>query len=165
MYQSAITLCSIQDARLYNYPKKSFIRKFCDRNQYGIKTAFFSDTFGAYRKNILESMGNFPDVNFGEDTFMAAKMLMHGYYIGYCAEAKVYHSHSFTLYEEYKRSKEIGRFHKENSWILDKFGKAEGEGLKFVKDQINYLRSTGNTKKILVLILRNLIKYIGYKMG
>lgn len=150
-------------ARLFNYPKNSHIREFADKECYGIKTAFFSDTFGAYKKCVLDEMGGFLDVNFGEDTCMAGKMLMDGYKIGYCAEAKVYHSHSFTLREEYSRSKEIGRFHKEQPWLLNTFGRAEGEGFRLIKSEVLYVMKN----RILLmplLFIKNLIKIIGYKL-
>ena len=149
-------------ARLFNYPEKSYIREFEDRKKYGIKTAFFSDTFGAYKKDILDIMGGFPDVNFGEDTVMAGKMLIAGYRIGYCAEAKVYHSHSFTIREEYQRSKEIGRFHKAQPWLIRTFGKAEGEGLRFVNSEFLFLKRINKLYMIPYMLLRIFIKYFGF---
>lgn len=150
-------------SRLFNYPEKSHVREFADRKKYGIKTAFFSDTFGAYKKSILVEMGGFPDVNFGEDTYMAGKMLMAGYKIGYCAEAKVYHSHSFTIREEYQRSKEIGRFHKEQGWLINTFGKAEGEGIRFVLSQLKYIIKNKKYTKIFEFFAAIISKYIAYK--
>ena len=151
-------------ARLFNYPEKSYIREFEDRKKYGIKTAFFSDTFGAYKKDILDKMGGFPDVNFGEDTFMAGKMLMTGYKIGYCAESKVYHSHSFTIYEEYKRSKEIGKFHREQFWLIKEFGKVENEGVRFIKQEVLYLFRYKKYYLFPELFLRIILKFIAYKI-
>ncbi len=152
-------------ARLFNYSEKSYIRSVSDKEMYGIKTAFFSDTFGAYKRNILETLGSFPDVEFGEDTCMAAKFLLAGYKVGYCAEAKVYHSHTFTVVEEYRRYKEIGKFYKSENWLLETFGKAEGEGMRFVKSQIAYLLKNGKWYLLPELIVRNGIKYLGYKFS
>lgn len=151
-------------ARLFNYPEKSYIREFEDRKIFGIKTAFFSDTFGAYKKSVLEELGSFPDVQFSEDTCMAGKMLVAGYKVGYCAEAKVYHSHTFTIWEEYKRYKEIGRFYREQSWLIDTFGKAEGEGLRFIKSQACFLYQNKKILKLPEFVLRNGLKYLGYKL-
>lgn len=152
-------------ARLFNYPDQSSIKSMVDKEKYGIKTTFFSDTFGAYRKDILEKLGSFPDVQFSEDACMAGKMLIAGYKIGYCAEAKVYHSHTFSVWEEYKRYKEIGRFYRQESWLLDTFGKAEGEGLKFVKSQVRYLLDNGRWYLLPELVIRNGMKYLGYRLG
>ena len=126
-------------ARLYNYPPISKINNFDDRKIRGLKTAFLSDSFSAYKRMPLNKIGGFPDVNFGEDTFVAAKLLMNGYKTAYCADAKVYHSHCYSLLQDYKRSKEIGQFHKQEKWLLENFGKAEGEGLKFVISEAKYI--------------------------
>jgi len=152
-------------ARLYNYPAESNVRVLSDKEKFGIKTTFFSDTFAAYKTDKLQEIGWFPDVNFGEDTCVAGKLLMAGYKIGYCASAKVYHSHSFTLWQEFQRCREIGRFHKNQHWLLQTFGKAEGEGICMVKDQARYLISMGKWYLLPELIIRNGLKFVGYKVG
>ena len=153
-------------ARIYNYPKTSFINCFEDRKAKGIKTAFLSDTFAAYKKDILLAVGGFPlHSNFGEDSYVAAKMLMAGYKTGYCAEAQVYHAHDYTLRQEWERSKGIKEFHESEEWLLKTFGKPEGEGLKFVIQQLKYLAQCGFWPMIPVAILQDMVKYIGYKAG
>lgn len=150
-------------ARLYNYPSISKINNFDDRKEKGIKTAFLSDSFSAYKKTLLNKIGGFPDVNFGEDTYVAAKLLMNGNKTAYCAEAKVYHSHDYTLLLDYKRSKEIGQFHNQEKWLLETFGKAEGEGLKFVINEAKYLVKNGKFYFLPVAFLHNVVKYLGYR--
>lgn len=150
-------------ARLYNYPPISKINNFEDRKIRGLKTAFLSDSFSAYKRMPLNKIGGFPDVNFGEDTFVAAKLLMNGYKTAYCAEAKVYHSHDYSLIEQYKRNKEIGKFHREEKWLLETFGKAEGEGLKFVIMEAKYLIKKGKFYYLPVAFVHNVVKYLGYK--
>lgn len=152
-------------ARLYNYPEQSHIYEFADKKNHGIKTAFLSDSFAAYKRKALNDVGGFPDVTFGEDTCVAAKMLMQGLKIGYNAKAQVYHSHSFSLQEEFVRCKIIGSFHKEQPWLLQTFGKAEGEGIRFVKAEIIYLASHQKFYLIPFAFLRNVIKFLGYKLG
>lgn len=150
-------------ARLYNYPPISKINNFDDRKEKGIKIAFLSDSFSAYKKTLLNKIGGFPDVNFGEDTYAAAKLLMNGYKTAYCAEAKVYHSHDYGLIEQYKRNKEIGKFHRQEKWLLETFGKAEGEGLKFVINEAKYLVKNGKFYYLPIAFLHNGVKYLGYK--
>ena len=152
-------------ARFYNYPPISKINNFEDRKERGIKTAFLSDSFSAYKKGLLLKTGGLPDVNFGEDTFVAAKLLMNGYKTAYCAEAKVYHSHDYTLLDDYRRSKEIGKFHRKEKWLLKTFGKAEGEGFKFVVNEAKYLVENGKFYYLPIAFLHNVVKYLGYKMG
>lgn len=153
-------------ARLYNYPIISQINNFDDRKAKGIKTAFFSDSFSAYKKTYVIKIGGFPiDVNFSEDTYVAGKLLKAGYKTAYCAEAKVFHSHNLSLIQEYKRYKEIGKFHRQEKWLLETFGKAEGEGLKFVINEAKYLVKNGKFYYLPVAFLHNVVKYLGYKIG
>lgn len=152
-------------ARLYNYPPISKINNFDDKKEKGIKTAFLSDSFSAYKKTLLNKIGGFPDVNFGEDTYVAAKLLIKGFKTAYTAEAKVYHSHDYSLYQEYVRNKEIGKFHRQEKWLLETFGKAEGEGLKFVVNEAKYLVKNGKFYYLPIAFLHNVVKYLGYKMG
>lgn len=150
-------------ARLYNYPPISKINNFDDRKIRGLKTAFLSDSFSAYKRMPLNKIGGFPDVNFGEDTFVAAKLLMNGYKTAYCADAKVYHSHDYSLIEQYKRNKEIGKFHRQEKWLLETFGKAEGEGLKFIVNEVKYLVKNGKFYYLPIAFLHNVVKYLGYR--
>ena len=153
-------------ARFYNYPEISKINCFEDKAYKGIKTAFLSDSFSAYKKSLLLEIGGFPNnINFGEDTYVAAKFLMRGFKTGYCAEAMVYHAHDYFLKQEYERSKEIGKFHKQEHWLLETFGKAEGEGLKFVVNEAKYLLKNGKWYLLPVAFMHNIVKYLGYKTG
>ncbi len=153
-------------ARYYNYPETSFINKFEDRSTKGIKTAFLSDSFAAYKKTILQKIGGFPlHCNFGEDSYVAGKMLIAGYKTGYCAEAAVYHAHDYNIVQEWTRTKEIKKFHTSEPWLLKKFGKPEGEGLKFVCRQFQWLIRQGFWFKIPSALLHNVVKFLAYKMG
>ncbi len=153
-------------ARYYNYPETSFINQFTDKKTKGFKTAFLSDTFAAYKKTILLKVGGFPlQSNFGEDSYVAAKMLMAGYKTGYCAEAEVYHSHDYSLRQEWDRAREIKLFHKTEAWLLKTFGSPEGEGVKFVIAEIKYLFSQGKAKYLPIAVLNIIIKFLGYKIS
>lgn len=151
-------------ARLYNYPAESYVRSFEDRKKYGMKTAFMSDSFAAYRKSALEKVGGFPqDVILSEDMYVAAKMLMQGWKVAYVAEAKVYHSHNYTVWQEFQRYRDIGRFHAKEKWIRKKFGEAEGNGKKFVINEIEFLIKQ-NIFLLLEMIIRDTMKIVGYKL-
>ena len=47
-------------ARLFNYPPVSQVRTLHDRGRLGIKTAFISNSFAAYRRNALLGWAAFP---------------------------------------------------------------------------------------------------------
>lgn len=89
--------------REFNYPEKSNIRSIFDLEKYGTYTFFCSNSTAAYLNSALSEIGGFPDVLFGEDTVVTAKLLRKGHKIAYVAEAQVYHSHDYTLKQEFKR--------------------------------------------------------------
>ena len=151
--------------RNFNYPETSITRSASDVSTYGFKTIFCSNSFAAYRSTAYANAGGFSlDCFFGEDTLLAAKMIENGWKIAYKADATVYHSHNFTLKEEFKRSFEIGMFHKENLWLITKFGKPVGEGIRLFKKQ---LKSALAYKPFstLSIIGRFAAKWLGYKLG
>ena len=152
--------------REFNYNNNSYIRDKTNIKEFGLKTAFLSDSFAAYRRSSLESVDWFKDgLILGEDTYVGAKMILAGYSLAYVADAKVYHSHSYTIWQEFKRYFDIGVFHKTEEWILKEFGKAEGEGIKYIKSEIRYLLSHSAWYLFPEFFVRNGMKYLGYKMG
>lgn len=158
--------CIAAHARLFNYPDSSRIKSMRDMNELGIKTAFISNSFAAYRRSVLCEVGGFPKhVILSEDTYVAAKMLLQGWKIAYCANAKVYHSHNYSLLQEYKRYFDIGAFHGEEVWIRELFGQAEGEGKKFVLSEIRHLIKSDKRYLFGSVLIRTVFKYLGYKLG
>jgi len=152
-------------ARLFNYPSTSLVKSIIDIPKFGIKTAFISNSFAAYRFSALSSVGGFPsDTIVNEDTYVAAKMLLDGWKIAYSAEAKVYHSHNYSHIEEFRRYFDIGVFHSRESWIRQNFGQAEGEGTKYVLSELRYLWND-NFRIIPSALLRTALKLLGYKLG
>lgn len=152
-------------ARLYNYSSLSFSRLISDRATFGLKTAFISNSFAAYRVSVLREVGGFPDnVIFGEDMYVAAKMLKAGYKVAYEADACVYHSHAYSLWQEMKRYFDMGVFHAREPWIRENLGSAEGEGIKFVVSEIKYLLKHAFWR-IPESMLRVLFCYTGFRLG
>lgn len=152
--------------REFNYGTESYIRELKDKDKFGIKTAFLSDSFASYRRTALEEINWIKDgLIVGEDSYAGAKLILKGYSLAYLSDAKVYHSHSYTIVQEFKRYFDIGVFHKREDWILKEFGKAEGEGGKYIKSEIKYLISNNLYHLIPQFFIRNGMKYLGYKLG
>lgn len=152
-------------ARLMNYPVKSEIRSLEDRKHIGVKTVFCSDSFAAYRPSALNEAGGFPeDAFFAEDQLVAGQMLLNGWHLAYCGDAEVIHSHGYSMIEEFKRYFDVGVFHGRNKWLIDTFGAAEGEGIKFIKSEFSYLIRQDMTQ-IPSAVIRTFAKYAGYKLG
>lgn len=131
-------------ARLFNYPDESLVNSNDDISARGIKTAFISNSFAAYRRTALMEVGGFPTgAILSEDTYVAAKMLQAGWKLAYCAEATCYHSHNYSIKQEFQRYFDIGVFHGRERWYLDLLGRAEGEGKKFVVSELRHLQKSG----------------------
>ncbi|MGE4500912.1 MAG: glycosyltransferase family 2 protein [Hydrogenovibrio sp.] len=152
--------------REFNYPSQSYVRSIDDKEKYGIKTAFLSNSFAAYRRSAMDKIGWFKDgLILGEDTYAGAKLLQTGYKLAYVADAQVYHSHSYSVWEEFKRYFDIGVFHQMESWILAEFGKPEGEGMHYIKSEFSYLLKHKAHHLIPEFFVRNAMKFLGYKLG
>lgn len=152
-------------ARLFNYPPHSQLKSMADAPRLGLKTAFISNSFAAYRRSALTAVGGFPtNVICTEDTFVAAKMLIAGWKVVYCAEAMVHHSHHYSWLEEFRRYFDIGVFYGRENWIGRAFGHAEGEGRKFIISEIKHLLEHCPLL-IPSAIIRSGFKYLGYKLG
>lgn len=155
-----------RSARQINYPPESRIKSLRDKDRLGIKTVFVSNSFAAYRRTALQDVSGFPtNVIMNEDQYVGAKLIEKGWSIAYVAEACVYHSHNFSHSQEFKRYFDIGVFFGREKWILRDFSKAEGEGAKFVLGQFRSLITTGRAYLIPSFLIRNFLKYLGYKLG
>ncbi|RMF44250.1 MAG: glycosyltransferase [Deltaproteobacteria bacterium] len=152
-------------ARHFNYPGMSTAKSLQDAARLGLKTPFISNSFSAYRKKTLQDIGGFPEkVILGEDMFAAGRVLLSGQVVAYCAEAEVYHSHNYSSLDEFRRYFDTGVFHRDHQWLLQTFGRAEGEGRRFVLSELRYLleHAPGRVPEAL---LRTVLKYLGYRLG
>lgn len=152
--------------RQFNYPEESCIRSFADKQRYGIRTPFISNSFAAYRKKALEEIGWFKhNLILSEDTYAGAKLLLANYRIAYVSKASVVHSHDYSIPEEFQRYFDIGVFHKTETWIIKEFSSTKGEGVRYLKDGFWELLRQGRNLLIFEFLIRVTAKYIGYKLG
>lgn len=152
-------------ARLFNYPLESDLRSAKSIQNLGFKTIFFSNSFGAYRRTALQAVGGFPlDINFGEDTVVAARLISEGWKIAYVAKARVFHSHEHTWRQVFKRYRSVGALHAQYAWLLRDFGGTSGEGLRFVKSELSWLIKSA-PHLIPSAIGRTACKYLAYRLG
>ncbi|TWR31181.1 glycosyltransferase family 2 protein [Mucilaginibacter pallidiroseus] len=152
-------------ARLFNYPDKSNLISIEDQPELGFKAFFSSNSFSAYRKSALLEIGGFPTNSImGEDAIVAAKMLKAGFKKAYVANATVYHSHSYTLAEEFRRYFDTRVFHEQNIWMLQEYGKPTGEGFKFIQSEIKYVLKN-SPLSIFKSVSSIFAKLLGYNSG
>lgn len=151
--------------RNFNYPDRSFTKSKADISTLGIKTYFCSNVCASYRNNIYKEMGGFVKKTiFNEDMIMAASMIEAGYKIAYVAEAKVIHSHRYSYLQQFSRNFDLGVSHNQ---YPDVFGrvKSESEGIKLVKQTMQYLIEQKEYLLIPDLIMTSGFKYLGYLLG
>ena len=154
-----------EHARLFNYPEVGRVSTLDDTARLGMRAAFISNSFAAYRRAALLEAGGFPDrVILSEDMIAAARLLLCGWSIVYQPEACVRHSHNFTVAQEARRYFDIGVLHSRQNWLLERIGKPEGEGLRFLRSQITFLLEN-RPLMIPAAAARALLKYAAYRMG
>ena len=152
-------------ARLFNYPAQSNVRTLADVSRLGIKAAFTSNSFAAYRSLALGAVGGFPArLILSEDMVATARLLLQDWSVAYVAEACAFHSHGYRIPEEFRRYFDIGVLHQDQSWLLEQFGKPEGEGGRYVLSEFNYLLRRAPWL-LPSAFIRTLAKYLGYKLG
>lgn len=152
-------------ARAFNYPERSRTVGYDDRHRYGIKTAFCSNSFAAWRRAALGAVGGFPAaLLLAEDMFACARLLKADWRVAYVADATVRHSHNFGWFAEFRRYFDTGATHASQSWLLQEFGGAGGEGLRFVRAEQRFLGQYGWRWRF-AAVRQMAAKWLGYKLG
>lgn len=153
-------------ARLFNYPDAGAVHTMDDAHRLGIKVAFCSNSFAAWRRSALLSVSGFPfPCILGEDMLTAARLLQAGYGVAYCADARVVHSHALTAGRELRRYFDTGVMHADNQWLLQAFGSAGGEGIRFARSEVHYLATHGAALRIPEALMHDAVKLAAYRLG
>ncbi len=151
--------------RRFNYPEESRIKSIQDLETMGIKTFFFSDVCGAYRRRAFLQRGGFDaPIIFGEDLVHTAKCVLDGERVAYVAEAKVYHSHNYNCLQQFHRNFDGGVVQAAYPEIFKDIP-SEGEGVKLVKKTAAYLIHIGKPFLLVELFFQSAFKYAGFFLG
>jgi rhamnosyltransferase len=151
--------------RNFNYPKQSRIKDKEDLEELGIKTFFCSNVCATYMNSSYKKMGGFVDKTiFNEDMIMAASMILRNYRVAYAADAKVFHSHSYTYTQQFSRNFDLGVSHNQYVEIFQQV-KSESEGMKLVRNTLRYLIKKKKYFLIPNLIIASAFKFAGYQLG
>jgi rhamnosyltransferase len=152
-------------ARLYNYPEEPIIKGREQIPAMGIRTFFFSNVFSAIRRKAFEEIGGFPEnVLMFEDMLFAAKLIERGYRIAYVPEAKVIHSHDYSLAQQFRRYYQAGVSFQRNPWFT-RYDRSNKEGITFLKEEIKFLFKQKAYLWVFYAALEAICKYTGYKLG
>jgi rhamnosyltransferase len=150
--------------RHFNYPEKNNIRGIEDFDAYGTSIFFCSNSCAAWSNAALDEIGGFFPVLANEDTFAVATLLHKGHRIAYFAESVVYHSHRYSLFEEFKRYFDTGytrKLYRENHFCGCR---DEKHGSSYVLTMLKVLIKQ-NPSDIPYAILHLAVKYLGYQAG
>lgn len=154
-------------SRLFSYPAEARMKRKTDSAQLGLKTVLCSNACAAYRREAFDLVGGFPpEVILCEDVYIGAKMLQAGYAVYYASDALVYHSHDYTVIQEFKRYFDLGVFFESTEpWIIEEFGNSSKQGLKFFLSGLDYLKIDHNYYLYPEWIIRTFAKLVAYKLG
>lgn len=151
--------------RQFNYPPEGMIKTAADLPGLGIKTYFASNVCCAYRKDIFEKLEGFTGSTiFNEDMIYAAGAVKAGYAIAYAADAMVIHSHNLSPVQQFRRNFDMAVSQAEHPEVFAGI-KAEGEGIRLVKQTAEYLIDSFHFWLIPSLIITSGCKYLGYRLG
>lgn len=151
--------------REFNYSSHNIIKSKADIAKLGIKTFFSSDVCSAYNREIYIALGGFDyPIKTNEDMFYAAKAIQNGFKTVYTAEAVVYHSHNFSILEQYRRNYiqgyEIARHNK----LLENV-KLEGEGMRLFSHVSKELLKHGYVFSFIYFLFDCFARLLGSRAG
>lgn len=152
-------------ARLFNYPDIPLVKDKDDIRHLGIKTFFFSNVCSAIRKSVFVEAGGFTEkLIMNEDMLLACRLILKGYKIAYTPEARIFHSHDYTLSQQFKRYFDIGVFLKNNLLPLASV-KTAGTGGRFLREEIAYCKQNRAYLSLPYALGDVIVKYCGYRLG
>jgi rhamnosyltransferase len=152
-------------AREFNYPPQSMLKTKGHIATLGIKTFFCSNSCSAVRCSTFNKLGGFKNNTIvNEDMLFAAKAINAGYAVCYAAQAKVYHSHRYSLPGIFKRYFNIGRFFADNRWLLQQAG-LKGYGLEMLRAGVKTLWQKRAPHYVAIFLVELAVKAIACKLG
>lgn len=101
----------------------------------------------------------------GEDMAVALRLLQRGYARFYEADACAIHSHSYSVFQEFKRYFDIGTLMRLDSELGRARVAASGEGLRFLRGELS---SAGGVMRPFAsgnVLVRTAAKYLGFSFG
>jgi rhamnosyltransferase len=152
-------------ARIFNYGELTVKKDAEAIERMGTKVFFCSNSFAAYRRSTVLSLGGFNgNLILGEDMEFAARAVRAGYANMYCAKAQVYHSHDYSVGQTVRRYFDLGAFDALNPWMREQFGSHSGEGLRYIASELRYLAEK-EPWQIPRAMLQTAAKLLGYRLG
>lgn len=150
-------------ARRFNYSDTSHVRTASDIERLGLRAFFFSNVASAVSAAMFAHVGGFPDnVIMNEDMVLCARVLRSGGRVAYVADARVLHSHNYTLKQQFRRYFDIGAFLSQSTEVG---GGAGGHGLRFALGQIRWCTTHGALRWVPRCIIEVGLKWLAFQLG
>ncbi|MBR4680552.1 MAG: glycosyltransferase family 2 protein [Fibrobacter sp.] len=151
--------------REFNYPETCFVRSKEDIPRLGVKTFFASDCCSAYRRSAYDAVGGFDKhILINEDMKIAAQFIYAGYKIAYVGTAGVWHSHNYSLRQQYLRNFDVSAFMTMHPELFGSIS-ATSEGIRMVKWVEKKLLSQGRLLSAAYYIIESGIKFLANRKG
>lgn len=151
--------------REFNYPETCFVRSKEDIPRLGVKTFFASDCCSAYRRSAYEAIGGFDKhILINEDMKIAAQFIYAGYKIAYVGTAGVWHSHNYSLKQQYTRNFDVSAFMTMHPQLFANIS-ATSEGIKMVKWVEKKLLSRGRLFSAAYYVVESGVKFLANRKG
>lgn len=151
--------------RAHNYPTEDRVWRAQDIERLGVRAYLISDVCAAYRREAYLSVGGFDHpIMTNEDMLMAQKLLGAGFALAYSARAAVYHSHTLTWRQEFRRNWVIGRTMKRYERRFH-CGSEMGEGITLVKSVLAQLVRDGQIAECAGFCLNCSARLLGNRLG
>ena len=151
--------------RKNNYANESAVFTKDDLNAKNIRCLFSSDAFSAYNREKFIELGGYDGKHMmmNEDMYYSKKVLENGYEKAYVSEAKVYHSHKYTLKQLYSRYYATGKWFKE----FPEFGEFNvgSSGFSLAKRVLKGALKDFNIKVLFAFLPNMMARYLGMKKG
>lgn len=152
-------------SRFFNYPDAPLIKDSNAFSSLGIKTFFFSNVCSAIRRKEFDELGGFSEnLIMNEDMLIAGRLIKSGHKIAYVPEARVIHSHNYSLGQQFRRYFDIGVFLRKNLETLN-YVDPSNVGASFLKEAFRYLMKNGHYRWCPYLAGEAVSKFIGYNLG
>ena len=151
--------------REFNYPETCFVRSKEDIPRLGVKTFFASDCCSAYRRSAYDAIGGFDKhILINEDMKIAAQFIYAGYKIAYVGNAGVWHSHDYSLKQQYTRNFDVSVFMTMHPELFGNIS-ATSEGVKMVKWVEKKLLTRGRFLSAAYYVVESGVKFLANRKG
>ena len=150
--------------REFRYPETRLTWSKDDTQKLGIRSYLLSDVCTAYRRSAYNDVGGFESpIITNEDMLIAADFLDAGYRLAYQSEACVWHSHQYSLWQEYQRNYLIGAFLARYGYRFDTGEMSEG--IKMVRFVTCRLFQMHRVKEIIPFWFDCVARFLGTRAG